>query len=1775
MTSVADYIASAVTNGLTFKSNRLFARRTIPGSAGLQAKELSWRVKEYDGSRFGAQPDQLSQAEGLVARGKAVRDLQALLTNSVAAGAQAADILRAFNLVCWILPIVEIQSSVTGNAAQQSGVSHMICNKASGHPLEGFSGCSAGMVWAGLHHGLHLAVTRWLKGQYSRVKTGRSNEYQLARSAIESESFKQQQMSAFSPHLHQLQVVFDLLDKHSQQDLPAVQPQSGQMVDPANFSHLKLTDHVSDVALRLCEKFIMNPEALPVQLPVRSKQMTSLDLTMEHHVIRCHIHGPGVGFQRMAEQGFLSIQEKLDMTQHQLIKNEDDVFNKMWLEGHAGSLLLDLTLATAFFPTMAELLIAAKALWLALQQALPQEQYFPGVVGYTILLNDHLAMVKESELASTRLQHVPKGSVPLITFAEAVEDVIEIQGENLLSSTEYSAVLPGNFSSFPLRIVRRQDQPSAGTVCLTFPESLRSITGADVQVEACNGHYKSVQKPVIHSRGAAGSPPTQLQAMQLQPQALMLARQTLHNARSPSVQLMDATESTWQSSGSLAIPSKLSSQQYVSGRDDIGQGKALPGRNQDSLPDDQQSNVVNCASCQQLVLQGNALHKLPALEKYGWFCDKCQQQATLRGAILLVLSKFRRKGATFADLNTRIEGYRRSCVRAGGEHGLLGGAISVKSQLTWMVDGQDVKGMDLPALVERIPHENRRCILYRLVDKPGAASGQQSMEQGVKCMAATDSSEASGDNSGAVSHQTSGAASDADSDANSSGTVEAQAYQAKLDRLKCSNCNATGREDTFLLCDSCSHGYHAECVGQELPSTRFWWCPDCTKRGLTIKGLIIQVLEEAGEEGLTSAEINNRVIDRRPRGCPPHSVRGERSRLVNGVSGKMANGRPLLVCFGEPPGMYKLAPDPDFSAPETVSSHAMATTGYTQDPQPAHVSQNVTAATGPVAQSFLGSNIGTSAAVTTAAAEQLSRVRAQHAPAAVSGSTAVSVALPAGTASSLAATAAGSIHGIAPSVRAFPPGTVSGVFGSGQKVNAPEAPFNMSARLAPGWGAARPDALRQEKPMTAPHARPGSLQAPKLASVRFQDPADPLPPVLVAALRQIDAGKAAEARPASLQAQQSSRTDGVRKAMSEHERVRPGTQLGTCPRPSAAGARSCTVCHEVDARELYCCGSCEALLHEDCTTRLPEPLDSYCLFCLDCQREPWHQGAIILAGGKAGAEGMTTNELRCAVKECRQRCVEQRAAAGTAGPKTYDGLRGDSVSFSDQFARMTSKRHGFHFQQVPESASLTGSQIRWRLGMEWGTCTEQASSAQMVCNVPASTKAAGKEPVVTSPLFTIASPAIASSMATRQHDTQSPEADVVLEQVTAHQASADQAELGASPQAGGSDQQAGTSSGTRRNNRQQSSGKRSRHRFRVDSDSDEEPAEPKKLCHSRRMEIVAPFSLRSSRKGPDDAEQGVTVHELGYVYTGPGLQLFGYAVNNTYHCQYPVGYKAVMQVQDRSKRCQEWTLEVQLEDDAPRFQVSNKMGYTYVASVKATEDNMKMGLRGVLDFGFGNAVVLRAIEQMYGTVEMPKSQRDDCDEQPLKAAVAHTAPVSQHSASVSQHSAARSLHNAPMSHVVKPANMMAQPHLSIGPMMTFPSVMGLAPRPGTESSRSQHAEEEQGTVGRPNGRHQQHATLGDNQPVGFVTGQDDQVTGSGVNGSGETEQKQNVDRSAHAAGLSSEVIPVEHQVAAASSLPAQIASEQPRANKDCAELHQSGEAGRVLQRLDVQYEHAQ
>lgn len=59
------------------------------------------------------------------------------------------------------------------------------------------------------------------------------------------------------------------------------------------------------------------------------------------------------------------------------------------------------------------------------------------------------------------------------------------------------------------------------------------------------------------------------------------------------------------------------------------------------------------------------------------------------------------------------------------------------------------------------------------------------------------------------------------------------------DALKCQVCNLAEPEENFLLCDGCTHGYHAPCLKQEMPQTRFWFCPDCG--GLTVKGCVIQV----------------------------------------------------------------------------------------------------------------------------------------------------------------------------------------------------------------------------------------------------------------------------------------------------------------------------------------------------------------------------------------------------------------------------------------------------------------------------------------------------------------------------------------------------------------------------------------------------------------------------------------------------------------------------------------------------------------------------------------------------------------------------------------------------------------------------------------------------------------------------------------------------------------------------------------------------------------------
>lgn len=144
--------------GLHFNRGRLLSRRNIPGAVGLQVQELSWSVKDYDGSQL--RPEDLSQAKRFLQRGKAVRDLQALLTSTTVSGAQPVDVLRAFTFMYWMLPVVERQRCAAASTAEPLRLADQICNKAAGKPLEGFSGCSAGAVWHGIPPSVQNTVSQ-------------------------------------------------------------------------------------------------------------------------------------------------------------------------------------------------------------------------------------------------------------------------------------------------------------------------------------------------------------------------------------------------------------------------------------------------------------------------------------------------------------------------------------------------------------------------------------------------------------------------------------------------------------------------------------------------------------------------------------------------------------------------------------------------------------------------------------------------------------------------------------------------------------------------------------------------------------------------------------------------------------------------------------------------------------------------------------------------------------------------------------------------------------------------------------------------------------------------------------------------------------------------------------------------------------------------------------------------------------------------------------------------------------------------------------------------------------------------------------------------------------------------------------------------------------------------------------------------------------------------------------------------------------------------------
>lgn len=367
-----------------------------------------------------------------------------------------------------------------------------------------------------------VQVGCWLTGQYRRWKSGRTNEYQLNIQNAVDEEFQQQQQAAFGC-LQQLQQELVLLSACGEQGraLPAslaqgddqlaraarpdaspVQrarsiPDYYKAMDVASLSHLQHDSHFTEQELELCGTVMFSPDMHPVSLPLQpgSSPGTSKQPGREpHHFVRCQILVPPAD---SASPKLLDIviemQQTLDDVSAKLMMDSENSLNSCFLEGHAGLgyLSLDMRLETACFPTMAEVTVAAKALLMAIRQVLPQT--LSGA--FTLLLNDHVAVVKGLDSSSPQLQQVPPQSVPIIDSAVQTEDEIAVFGDNLTTSSIYSVLLPGRFESQQLEVHTATVEPwDLGVMIkLSLPDSLRSLSGASMLIEACNGFYKSTQ----------------------------------------------------------------------------------------------------------------------------------------------------------------------------------------------------------------------------------------------------------------------------------------------------------------------------------------------------------------------------------------------------------------------------------------------------------------------------------------------------------------------------------------------------------------------------------------------------------------------------------------------------------------------------------------------------------------------------------------------------------------------------------------------------------------------------------------------------------------------------------------------------------------------------------------------------------------------------------------------------------------------------------------------------------------------------------------------------------------------------------------------------------------------------------------------------------------------------------------------------------------------------------------------------------------------------------
>ena len=124
-------------------------KRTFPRKYGVV--DLVWTVKDCDGTEFGSQPGLVAQANRLLFRAKAMRDLQSILMADLNAGSSLQQVQRAFYLMCWLIPLTEERFELPSTLDSQ------LCSK-QGWPLQGFSDVSAASVWAEMPSILRASV---------------------------------------------------------------------------------------------------------------------------------------------------------------------------------------------------------------------------------------------------------------------------------------------------------------------------------------------------------------------------------------------------------------------------------------------------------------------------------------------------------------------------------------------------------------------------------------------------------------------------------------------------------------------------------------------------------------------------------------------------------------------------------------------------------------------------------------------------------------------------------------------------------------------------------------------------------------------------------------------------------------------------------------------------------------------------------------------------------------------------------------------------------------------------------------------------------------------------------------------------------------------------------------------------------------------------------------------------------------------------------------------------------------------------------------------------------------------------------------------------------------------------------------------------------------------------------------------------------------------------------------------------------------------------------